>query len=219
MIYISLPTKIGLFVIWMLSAIVAANAAFPSMYTLLCMDFVRDCIVMLLSVALGIPAGLWLNRRVQAKADNEKRHLLAVAMQQTCRENKRLLRLLTQHNSKANPPTFLMDTSALTATVNDRTLLLNDEALFNNLNHIHYELNHINERVRMTLGTISATGGRLVIDLRKYGPWPADDLTRNEPEVLLSWMASTNEIARNSRKTILCIRKQLRKYVPKTSDT
>lgn len=114
-------------------------------------EFSRDIIVSVLTLVLGIPIGLSINRKWQERQDFQSRVKVLKSIKETLKQNAHLLKSLVEHLQKniLSLPSFPMNLIVLDSTVVSRRALIDDINVLSSIDTAHYELMHLQRRMEL----------------------------------------------------------------------
>ncbi len=114
-------------------------------------EFTRNVVLSLISLALGIPFGLSLNRIWQSRQDQEKKKQLLSVLRTVFEKNIELLQtsLDVMQQDFLCYPTFPLDLITLEATTKIRYQLIQDVQLAKLIDKAHFEILHANRRIEI----------------------------------------------------------------------
>jgi hypothetical protein len=153
-------------------------------------SFARDLIVAFVALPLGIPFGLWVNRRLQRTQERGRRAQLLKQLASVLNANVGYLR--QAHNVMLSDvykvPSFPLDLVTLEATANVRYELLYDHSLREAIDKAHFELRHVNRRFE------------ILVDRAVYDPRPP--VTPESMKMIADAAAQYHETERLSRRLL-----------------
>ena len=113
-------------------------------------EFIRNLILAFISIALGIPTGLAINRCWQSIQDKQRKILLLEQLKKVFETNLGYLDELLRVMSKGlvDVPSFPLDLVTLEATSEFRYELISNSELLIKIDKAYYELVHVNGRLQ-----------------------------------------------------------------------
>lgn len=120
-------------------------------------QFLRDLIVAVVALPIGIPVGLALNRNWQHRQDTQRRQQLLQSIRDTLKDNIELLGEIASSLTRdlGHVPTFTLNLGFLDATSELRSELLEIEIL-RPIEKARYELSHVSRRVDYMIAKVAA---------------------------------------------------------------
>ena len=114
-------------------------------------EFVRNIFIAFFSIALGIPAGLEINRRWHNKQDRQRQIQLLKQLKNMFKENLGYLKRILEEMNKGliSIPSFPLDLVTLNGTSQYRHEIVLNSELLRKIDKAHFELVHVDRRLEI----------------------------------------------------------------------
>ena len=125
-------------------------------------DFFQQLVTTFFGVAAGIPAALWIERKIQESSERAESQQLVTAIREAASKNLELANKLVSEfhrNGLSHVPLYPMDMTTLSATASRRYQLLKSVIACRRVDHAAYELVELDGKLKM-LRDMSCEGSR-----------------------------------------------------------
>lgn len=125
-------------------------------------SFWQNFVANAFAVALGIPAGLWLNHLTASWSAKRQRTQLRSALKRALEHNLGTLATVREQIQGQIAPTFTLDLALLDATAHTKYDVLGDVDLCTAIDHLRFEMAHLDRQIDALLRLVLDTNARVV---------------------------------------------------------